>query len=149
MKQWPVSEAFRTAMLRDWANVQINVVSNLETTQSCESPIEAMFLIAFRLVTWGDLRRPYRIKQQAIIGNHRVDFLISLNARSCVVECDGRDFHHASWEQLESDRERDAEIEALGHKVFRFPGTQIHNHPIDCVMLVIDYLLHEEQEIAA
>lgn len=66
---------------------------------------------------------------QWIIGNYRVDFLLGDNrvGTKIIVECDGKDFHHARREQIERDRARDRELECLGFKVMRFPGTQIHN----------------------
>lgn len=106
------------------------------------SPLETTFGCAF-LTTVHELGLPillatteeqtadapgYFIRPQAHLGPHRVDFLIGgKGLKSLIVECDGREFHHASREQIERDRRRDAELDALGYRVFRYPGTQIYN----------------------
>ena len=110
-----------------------------------ESPIEAMLLGAlvyhahqlnlnFNFVDKGvdtkDVPHLY-IATQRQIGKHRVDFIIGNNTTNqhFVVECDGAEFHHATREQIERDRKRDAEIEALGFTVMRYPGKQIYAEP--------------------
>lgn len=65
------------------------------------------------------------LAQQVTILKYRVDFLITGNGKRLVVECDGRDFHHATRGQIERDRLRDADLSASGYTVFRFPGKQI------------------------
>lgn len=72
----------------------------------------------------------FYIWPQCQIGRHRVDFVIGRKtAGRVIVECDGRDFHHVTRDQIERDRARDADLQAAGWKVMRFPGTQIHNDP--------------------
>lgn len=115
-----------------------------------ESPIEALFLAAFyiRLAQRGGLFCAYfEIDSQYEVCSaaYRVDFIISVSIKaveaSVIIECDGRDYHHASWAQIERDRQRDIAIEAeLGIKVLRFPGTQIFNDPAGCADIVIDHL---------
>ncbi|HMF69154.1 MAG TPA: hypothetical protein VK602_16275 [Phyllobacterium sp.] len=149
--KWEISEAFFR-----------NLVGQDEF-DSLESPIELMFLIALK----------YQLSQSTLSNNYcvtvtpqhcfdeincRVDFYIFVEALSgpwdyfdyCVVECDGREFHHASWSQIERDRLRDQQIESIGHgcKVFRFPGTQIVNDPVGCTMAVIYYFLERAAEAA-
>ncbi len=87
----------------------------------------------------------FYIRPQHQIGKHRVDFLCGKSEISAeaIVELDGRDFHHATREQIERDRVRDKELKALGYRVFRFPGTQIHNDPINCAGDVIFWLTEE------
>lgn len=77
------------------------------------------------------------LEQQVNISKYRVDFLITGNGKRLVIECDGRDFHHATREQIERDRARDAELSALGYTIYRFPGKQITS---DIWSVVIDTL---------
>ena len=110
-----------------------------------ESPIESLFLTALIFIDQTLSRLGIYIEPQSVIelstGVVRVDFWLSYKAADCIVECDGRDYHHASWEQIERDRSRDAMIEQeIKLKVFRFPGTQIHNDPAQCAYIVLRYL---------
>jgi very-short-patch-repair endonuclease len=122
----------------------------------CESPIEIGFGTAF--VTFVDnIGKTYSILRecdetfsteaaiapQMRIGRYRVDFLVAMSKynRRAIVECDGRDFHHSTRTQIERDRKRDADLESSGYKVFRFPGTQIHNEPFACVEQVLMWLI--------
>jgi len=66
---------------------------------------------------------------QVQFGKYRVDFVMAMGDRGVIVECDGREYHHSTREQIERDRERDADLKEAGWKVLRFPGTQIHNDP--------------------
>ncbi len=108
----------------------------------CGSPIEVLFLVSLTLNIEGmgyridvvdsiekalDTPAYFAIPQHHI-GKHRVDFLLGGHGiPSLVIECDGRDFHHATREQIERDRTRDADLNAAGFKVLRYPGTQIYN----------------------
>jgi len=122
-----------------------------------ESPIEFMFLTAFHLANDhhpAGLQWEITPQSDMHCGGgivHRVDFELLAAGRpevQVIVECDGRDFHHANWEQLQRDRERDRQIEkAHKCKVFRFPGTQLFNDPISCAEAVISYAV--EYQVAA
>lgn len=117
--------------------------------EDVESPIEMIFLTAFHFVNdhhpasirWEVLPQSEMHCGEGVV--HRVDFELISDGRdqvAVVVECDGRDFHHASWEQIKRDRERDRQIEKVFKcKVFRFPGTEIFNDPVGCATTVIDY----------
>lgn len=123
----------------------------------CESPIETSFAVAFVTIIESNGQRCAipapgtssfgqfaGIAPQFQIDSFRVDFLVGLKnfARRAVVECDGREYHHATRDQIERDRIRDRVIEGShGLKVFRFPGTQIHNQPFDCAQQVILWLI--------
>lgn len=108
----------------------------------CGSPIEVLFACALFTTVEGmhgeiQVLKPtqnipdqaeFFLKPQTQIGAHRVDFLLGgkgLNA--LVVECDGREFHHANRQQIDRDRQRDRDINELGYRVLRYPGTQITN----------------------
>lgn len=106
------------------------------------SPMETIFACAF-LTTLHEMGFPvalatsdeqaaattgYFIQPQVQIGPYRVDFKIGGRDRQPVlVECDGREFHHARRDQIERDRQRDADLDAQGYRVLRYPGTQIYN----------------------
>lgn len=132
----------------------------------CQSPLEITFGFAASFVARMFLSRPlfllaegqyvpeldrypqyFYMRPQFQIGRHRVDFLMGISTleNEAVVELDGREFHHSTREQIERDRKRDQEIEASDYKVFRFPGTQVYNKPLDCAADVIDWLLHCEE----
>jgi very-short-patch-repair endonuclease len=49
-----------------------------------------------------------------------------------VVECDGHDFHERTKEQAQRDKSRDREMMAMGFRVIRFTGSEIHRHPQRC-----------------
>src|SRR6185369_1071089 len=112
-----------------------------ELTPVCGSPIEVYFACCFVVqiegmrstidIVYSDeaaaAAQDFFIYPQKQLAQHRVDFLIGRRDGSkIVVECDGRDFHHAQREQIERDRKRDAELTAMGYRVLRYPGTQIH-----------------------
>ncbi len=130
----------------------------------CQSPIEVDFAVAFVMAiklfrtspiitippgAAADMEgRYYYLKPQAQIGRHRVDFIVGISTilDEAIVECDGREFHHSTREQIERDRERDKDLEGAGYKVFRFPGTQIHNSPFGCVADVLVWLGRAESK---
>lgn len=82
----------------------------------------------------------FTLRQQVNISKYRVDFLFEGKGKKLVVECDGRDFHHSTKDQIERDRARDAELSRLGYTVFRFPGTQISNDVWGTVVEVLAWL---------
>ena len=128
----------------------------------CQSPIEADMATALSMtvdllrnepatILIPTVKRPqvkvphFYIKPQVQIGRFRVDFVVGVSwgAVEAIVECDGREFHHSTREQIERDRARDKELEAIDYKVFRFPGTEIHNAPINCAIAVWDWVLEQ------
>jgi hypothetical protein len=71
---------------------------------------------------------------------YRADFVIRIPGtprQLLFIECDGRDFHHATAQQIERDRGRDQEMIDAGHKVFRFTGSQINRYPETCALAVL------------
>lgn len=112
-------------------------------SQSCESPIEALFLAAFTPRAVGD--PSYRIRPQYEIGQYRVDFLITFSEndpeyrRDVIVECDGHDYHERTREQAERDKRRDRAITASGIPVLRFTGRELHRDARACVEEVLDF----------
>jgi very-short-patch-repair endonuclease len=55
-----------------------------------------------------------------------------------VVECDGHDFHERTKEQAARDRSRDRRLQAAGHHVLRFTGSEIYRDPMKCAEEVLD-----------
>lgn len=114
-----------------------------QASHKCESPIEALFLVAFLGVVMRD--PSYRIYPQTQVGTYRVDFLVTFMEgdpeyeRRVIVECDGHDYHERTKEQAERDKRRDRTITAGGLPVLRFTGRELHRDPQDCVQEVIDY----------
>jgi very-short-patch-repair endonuclease len=133
-----------------------------------ESPIEYKFVFAFMLganllnldceIVAGEEATQksgkscrYTIRcQPQVTEAIRVDFSILDRHQNVLVlvECDGRDFHHATRSQIDRDRQRDAQLAARGICVLRFPGTQIHNDPFQCVLETVERLdqLAEQQK---
>lgn len=87
---------------------------------------------------------------QAMIGNYRVDFSVSLTTeeevtardgrltyvpitRTVLVECDGHDFHERTKEQAAHDRKRDRLLQSVGYRVLRFTGSEIYRDVLGCV----------------
>jgi very-short-patch-repair endonuclease len=71
---------------------------------------------------------------------YRGDFVIRIPGtprQLLFIECDGRDFHRATTQQIERDRGRDQEMIDVGHKVFRFTGSQINRYPASCALAVL------------
>lgn len=121
----------------------------------CESPIETIFLVTFKLFTGmtgnpthtlvngvplSTEQRSWFIEPQFKIGGYRVDFAVGAWPKApgslLIVECDGHDFHERTKEQAARDRQRDRNLQAQGHKVFRFTGMEIHRDAFVCALEV-------------
>lgn len=97
------------------------------------------------------------VERQSVIGEFRVDFLISAwtdgrvgggidgpsvgqpRWRKLVVECDGHQFHERTKEQAAKDRSRDRKLTSLGFDVFRFTGSELWCDPWGCASQVYDW----------
>lgn len=86
------------------------------------------------------------VTPQAQVGEFRVDFLVRARFHErplrdvLVVECDGHDFHERTKEQAKRDRSRDRTLQAMGLRVFRFTGHEIHRDPTACAYEVRKFL---------
>lgn len=73
---------------------------------------------------------------QYVIGTFRVDFMLEARwddkVSSCVVECDGHDFHERTKAQASYDRRRDRTLTRLGFTTLRFTGSELHADPFRC-----------------
>ena len=138
---------------------------------ACESPIELPMALAMMTVArhegWsvklvdsdgnerGDRFEPsggtrfaemmLRIEPQAQLGEHRVDFVLTLDgsigtdkglvrsaSRRMVVECNGHEFHERTREQASRDRERDRLLQSFGFLVYRYAGRDIWHDVFKC-----------------
>lgn len=78
------------------------------------------------------------IELQQQVGPYRVDFFLNYDnkspeaqfhkvssASSLIIECDGHEFHERTKEQIIRDRKQDRILQDLGHKIFRYTGSEI------------------------
>ncbi len=93
----------------------------------CESIIERKFLECnYKLLTGLGY-----LSSQEIVHNYRVDFLLSTDHRTFVIECDGRAYHIDS---VPFDLDRLKNLTWLSRNVIpiRFSGNQILRYPTHC-----------------
>jgi very-short-patch-repair endonuclease len=125
-----------------------------------ESPIEVALFDAMRDVAlntfdfdvlfFSDADRgvgiPVRIMPQEHVGPYRVDFLIRCTAGQnkfeIAVECDGHDYHERTKEQASLDKARDRSLQALGYRVYRFTGSDIHRDAKACANEIMASIAH-------
>lgn len=148
--------------------------------KACESPIEMPLVLALMTVArhdgisvklivpdgseYGDRFEPsgstrwpdyaLRIEPQAELGDHRVDFCLTLDvsirtpedgrlrsgSKQMVIECDGHEFHERTQEQAKRDRERDRLLQSFGFLVYRYTGREIWEDVFACATQAIDDL---------
>lgn len=92
--------------------------------------------------------------------NYQLDFFLWLNefiigpekkiryAASCIIECDGHNFHEITKEQATKDKSKDRTLEERGLHVIRFTGSEITKDPEKCALQVKDYVNSKVDEIA-
>lgn len=133
---------------------------NDELLGYCESPIEELLgyplsgqLMRFALRGWSvrvvtaqkGLPEPFpklaAYPQAPVLGDsgreYRADYAILVNGgtpseRLIVVECDGHEFHERTKAQASRDRSRDRDLQAAGHLVCRFTGSEIWKDAFEC-----------------
>ena len=153
---WPrwtprVREIYDASLAEHLDNERINFDAAFGVaSQQCESPIEALFLVAALPDVM--FTRELKIYPQRQFGSYRVDFYIThMEHRPdkpewfshAIVECDGHDYHERTKEQAERDKKRDREITRLGIPVFRFTGRELHRDAVACAKEVLDYLRNQ------
>jgi very-short-patch-repair endonuclease len=88
------------------------------------------------------------ISPQQVIGSYRADLLVvfidqftASNQKPifAVIECDGKEFHAATEEQIARDKKRDREMQAMGYNVFRFTGSEIFKDADKCADDVVRF----------
>ncbi len=124
-----------------------------------ESPIEQMMCAALLAVFKANRDRAdyptfFRVVPQIPIGKYRVDFLVHYmrfsdptltrnpvtTIKTCIVECDGHDFHERNKTQARKDKARDRFLQAEGYPVLRFTGSEIVAGAHKCAEEVYDFL---------
>lgn len=130
---------------------------------SIESPIERIFFNCFFVSSRSDPdfdidlsilsgtgvlgeRGNVFIGRQVRVLDWPVDFLIVTRSvfgdqteARLVVECDGHEFHERTKEQAARDRSRDRALQASGHTVMRFTGSELYRDPMGCVLEVMHW----------
>ena len=152
--------AMQYTAIHDNENLTALIMGWCDDYSSCNSPIEKILFLAFRLVEvirrneLCDKSEAISILPQMEIdtGNKKyyVDlyFVIEswLENVGVVVECDGHEFHHKTKKQVEHDNEREYEIKKCGYDILRISGSQIYNDPFKCANDIFDYLLLKEKK---
>ncbi|MFQ5875594.1 MAG: hypothetical protein ACE5JL_17600 [Dehalococcoidia bacterium] len=98
-----------------------------------DSPIEQILAWHLtRYLEW-DVEFDKQVEIHTRHGLFRADFVLSHMGEKIEVECDGRDFHDQSRDEL-----RDAIVLGEGHvdTIYRFRGCDITYNPADCVWLM-------------
>ena len=113
---------------------------------STESPMEAMFECALRLLIGREASKEYiTVECQAPIGlcdgrDGRADFMISAWGYRLYVEIDGFAFHERTSEQAAADRARDRHLHMIGYPPIRFMGRDVWLDPIACALQALNCL---------
>jgi very-short-patch-repair endonuclease len=100
----------------------------------CESPIEKSFWAAMQ--DFPELRE-FVPQVKVDGGRYRLDFGHEL--MRVAVELDGYEFH-SSKEQFIKDRQRHRELEAMGWRVIRFAGSEIHADAPGCARQLVAWM---------
>lgn len=77
--------------------------------------------------------------QRKVCG-HRADFVAEVGAIRAVVECDGHQYHNATKQQVQHDRELDRLLQREGFKVLRFTGSEIYRDAEVCAATVLEHM---------
>ena len=134
--------------------------------ESVESPIEALFLIAFKYLlhlnkTYTGIGKAYihnekhyfrslDIVAQYKIKNYRCDFCVryidgyTKTDRWVIVECDSQQWHERTEKERRYEKRRDRYLQSEGYKVFRFTGLEINENPINCAKEILSYITNVE-----
>lgn len=150
----------------------INAICNSDILNNKLSPIEQIFNVCYhRYVSTGLARRdidgvPLAIvfmtecvaqkeisvqvgtkgtfKEVIYIADFVIDFALypSIKNLKYVIELDGHEYH-SDKKQVNSDYEREQNLQAAGYKVIRFTGSQIYNKPFECVEKLITIIVQD------
>lgn len=127
---------------------------------SCESPIEAIFLIWWQ--TWAKLiayacapNKMPSINELTLVPQYeievpgrryRVDF--ALIERRVAIELDGHEFHERTKEQVAARNRRDRDLQVAGWRVLHISGSELLYSQGECIMSVLEAaeVLNESME---
>lgn len=113
-----------------------------ECVARCESPIEALLLVALfadtdRFSTPHAADAPWLAVPQSTIrvgdSEYRLDIEVVGEGLRVAIETDGHDFHERTSDQVIRDNERERALEAAGWRVVRFSGREVRRDPLGCV----------------
>lgn len=159
---WSLAESILSRMFDDLEQV----------AGECGSPIEKAMLMALlttavqrgegarvgNLIVGNDVGpESLHITPQFKVGRFRVDFQVELIYRNgfedggteryaVLVECDGHDFHEKTRDQAKRDKVRDRKLQAAGHTVMHYTGSEIWNDPFAPALEVYDFLTGKAHE---
>lgn len=111
------------------------LLAHLRAATACASQIEFLMFCALGWMAHekSDVGK-YRVTPQLEVGRRRIDIAVEYASYDGVyiqlaVECDGHEFHNATFEQAQSDRARDRELLGYGWTTIRFTGSEIVRNP--------------------
>ena len=131
-------------------------VSGMDYSE-CKSPIEIIFYMAFRIISYDYGIGFELIPQHEIIADDKryvADFVFyekendifgfgrykSKNDFKLVIECDGYEYHNSTKEQVAYDNQRDFNLKMAGYDVLRFSGSEIFDNPWKCALKAYAYI---------
>jgi len=126
----------------------------------CGSPIEAMLGAALLLIDkfdgmpgypltlagqdeipdWDSVGETRLLIPQFNFEDYRIDWAYRNGKQLTFVECDGHEFHEKTKEQVARDKLRDRRIQAAGHPILRFAGSEIWNDPFLCAQQIQEFV---------
>lgn len=124
----------------------------------CESPIEIMLgaALLFKQKFDGDSGEPlslasydefpawpaesFLLVPQFKFGEYRIDWALRDGPFLTFIECDGHDFHERTKNQAARDKQRDRNIQAAGHPILRFTGSEIYKDPFHCAGQILTFV---------
>jgi very-short-patch-repair endonuclease len=124
-------------------------LAQLVSDYNIDSPIERLMLLPLiyvkLLIRVAGYNERLKIIPQHAIGTYRVDFFIEFwredhHHRSCIIECDGHNYHERTKEQARRDKQRDRFLQAQGYTVFHFTGSELYRDLPRCGKEVMDFL---------
>jgi hypothetical protein len=120
-----------------------------ECVAKCESPIEALLLVALfadtdRFSTPKDADAPWLAMPQSVVrigdSKYRLDIEVIGEGLRVAIETDGHDFHERTPEQVIRDNKRGRALEADQWHVVRFSGREVRRDPIGCATALVKLL---------
>lgn len=121
---------------KEWVNsikVSPLISKIIGTIEPLESPIEEYLREG---LDESPLKGMY--ETQYNIGSKRVDF--AFPSKKLVVECDGKDYHYATTEQVEKDQARDSYLARKGWRVLHIEGKAIRTNIDLCIKQISEAL---------